>query len=535
MTGCASMAAMKQTTAGSSKGRNSERRLRRWPALLIIFLALLVLAWIRFSEVPYEQLKTMRSALTVIVAALLLFLWWLFFSGIRWSRRLIGLLAIPLALMLMSILFRFGGVDGNLMPILEWKWADASASDLPTADAGREHFTTSPNDFPQFLGPTRDARLPDRPLVRDWAADPPRLLWKQPIGAGWSSFAVVGESAITQELRGDREMVVSYDLRSGKVRWTHADESPYQNPVSGDGPRATPTIRDGRVYTVGANGLVNCIDFVTGEGLWQRNMHTDAGTRNLVWGRSGSPLVYGDFVVVNPGGQDSRSLIAYNRDTGELAWTGGSERASYASLMLAEIQGSPQIVSINSDSVTGHDPDDGTELWSYPFESDNPHCSQPVRISDETVFVSSGYGVGSRLFRIARDSEQRFEATSIWETRRLKAKFTTVVLHEGALYGLDDGILVSLDLENGERHWKRGRYGHGQLILVGDLLLISAENGDLALVEATTEEFRELVRIPAISGKTWNTPALAGSVLLVRNHLEAAAFELAMENDDPVD
>ncbi len=504
-------------------------KLRWWPAAVILTATLALLVWIWTVEVSHEQIRTLRTAQLGIISLLLLLLWWLLASGLGWKTKLLGLLTGILGVALLSAALTVEGVDGNLVPILGWRWASGSAPSITVPDSSRDAalFILSETDYPQFLGPHRDARLAGPKLSTDWGNHAPKLLWKQPIGAGWSSYAIVGELAITQEQRGSQELVVAYELRTGKVTWVHTDESPYHSPIAGDGPRATPTVsKRGRVYTLGSSGLLNCLDLRTGKQLWQRNIQSDHGVGGLAWGRSSSPLLVDQLVVVNPGGSPHRSLAAYDQLSGEIAWTAGNAPTSYASPTLIEVLGHPQIVMVNQQSLTAHLPADGRVLWEQAFVSRYPHCSQPVALADDLVFVSSGYGVGSKLFRISIDGEGVYRSEPVWETRGLKTKFTNVVLHRGSLFGLDEGILVCLDPETGLRRWKSGRYGHGQLILVGELLLITSEQGEVVLVEANPEAFKEVARFPAIEGKTWNTPALSGKLLLVRNHKEAAAYQL---------
>ena len=491
----------------------------------------LALTWIWSAEVSQEATRTIRTALVLIVSLLLLALWWLLASGLSWKAKLLGLVAVFLLGVLLRSVVTYEGVDGNLVPILGWRWTSRTVPDIPGSGSGLH---TAPvagaeTDFPQFLGPNRDARLLGPRLSTDWTQHPPEQLWKQPIGLGWSSFAIAGELAVTQEQRGSRQLVVAYELRSGKVVWVHTDQTQFHSALGGDGPRATPTIsRQGRVYTLSPRGLLNCLELETGKLLWQRNIESEHAAGGLQWGRSSSPLLVDDLVVVNPGSSPHRSLAAYHQLSGELAWTSGNAVTSYASPTLLTLLGRPQILMVNQQSLTAHSPDDGRVLWEQAFPSRQPHCSQPVAVADDLVFVSSGYGIGSKLFRIGAGEEGKYRSETVWESRGLRTKFTNTVLHKGSLYGLDEGILVCLDPETGRRRWKRGRYGHGQLILVGELLLITSEQGEVALVEANPERFQEVARFPAIEGNTWNTPALSGDLLLVRNHQEAAAYRLPL-------
>lgn len=381
--------------------------------------------------------------------------------------------------------------------------------------------------FPQFLGPSRTGVVADVRLARDWMAQPPKLIWRIPVGAGWSGFAIDRGLAITQEQRGASEMVVAYDLLTGKPVWSHGDQVRYDSVIAGDGPRATPTIAGAYVATLGSTGLLNVLDFRTGRRLWSKDVSKDNQASNPEWGRSGSPLVLGGKVIVSAGGGDGRSLVAYDVRTGARVWSGGSDKSAYASPILMTLLGRPQIVILNSRSLAGHDPATGALLWSQPWVPE-PGVAMPIRVADDLVMGSNGYGIGSKLVKLTAGADGAITPAFVWETPRLKAKFTNPVLHDGFVYGLDDGVLVCMDVKTGERRWRAGRYGHGQTLLVGDLLLVTTEDGEVLLVEPTPEAHREVARFTAFDGKTWNPAAVAGKYLLVRNDKEAALYELTL-------
>jgi outer membrane protein assembly factor BamB len=353
-------------------------------------------------------------------------------------------------------------------------------------------------------------------------------LWRREVGAGWSAFAVSGACAVTQEQRGTQEGVTCYDLRTGEPIWMHADEARWEDPLGGPGPRATPTIADGRVYALGGTGLLNVLDLRTGDAIWSRNILEDNGAQAPSYGVSSSPLVLDDAVVVQAGGPDGRSLVAYDRERGERLWSGGVDPASYSSPVLARLVDREMILMLTAARVVGHDASDGRLLWSFPWPP-TERVSQVRRLPGDRVFVSSGYGVGAKLLEVDETPEGEYVVDLVWESLAMKAKFSNVVHREGYLYGLDDGILACVDAADGTRRWKGGRYGHGQLILVHDLLLVLAEDGRVVLVEAVSEGHREIAAFQALEGKTWNHPALAGGLLLVRNDREAACFELPLE------
>ncbi len=522
--------------------RESDKHGRWWLLVIVVALTALVIVFIWTSEASHRQEQVMQTALALFVSFLLMLIWLLFFSRLRWKIRLISFAAIVLMLLCSTKLFRFRGFNGDLVPLLEWRWKKSSSEMIsPTPsfhpmEEGSTVVTSSAEDYPQFLGPNRNAVLRGIRLARDWSKRPPRLIWRQPIGAGWSGFAVLGDSAVTQEQHGEQETVVCYELRTGKVKWRHYDRAKYETVPAGIGPRATPTIVKDRVYTLGGTGILNCLDFATGRQIWSQNIVTDKEIAD--WGMSGSPLVFEGLVVVSAGRMNGGSLVAFDRHTGEEVWSGGNDLAGYSSPLLTTLAGVRQILIFNYGSISAHHPFTGQILWRHPWSNGTECVAQPVPLPGNRVFVSSGYGIGCKLFQVQRDEKSKpdriedltnLRASLVWETPRLKAKFTNVVYRDGYIYGLDDGVLVCLDVANGQRKWKRGRYGHGQVILVDDLLLVQTESGDVVLVEANPNAHHELTRFPALDSKTWNSPALAGSYLLVRNDREAACYELPLD------
>ena len=442
------------------------------------------------------------------------------------------------------------GIDGENEAILVKRWApkddefqEPSWQDRPLeprdSDVPVDLSTTSAGDFPGFRGADRSGEIRDARLAPDdWRSSYPRRLWRQPIGTGWSAFAVVGDFAVTQEQRGEYECVVCYEKRTGRECWVHGDRAAFFEFSGGGGPRATPTIHDGRVYALGATGILNCLAGATGEPIWSLNILERNATENRLFGMAGSPLVTDDLVIVAPGGKGC-SLVAYDRNDGTLVWKAGDAVTSYSSPQSARIGGTASVLIFNGEGLYAHRLRTGEILWNVPWVSNPPEKNNvcqpqvlPATEPDEAdrVFISSGYGRGCALFEIESTAE-RADVRRLWATKSLKAKFTNVVARDGFVYGLDNGILACVDLTTGRRRWKRGRYGHGQLLLVGDLLLIQAENGAVVLVEASPDSHREKARFAALDHRTWNQPVLSSNLLLVRNDREAAAYELPLDAD----
>ena len=405
-----------------------------------------------------------------------------------------------------------------------------TASDKGTPPAPpRPAPETAPSEpeWPGFRGPHRDSIVAGVRIKTDWSASPPVEAWRRPIGPGWSSFAVHGDRLFTQEQRGEDEVVACYEASTGKPVWKHRDPARFWESNAGAGPRATPTLSDGRVYTLGATGIVNVLDEGSGAVVWSRNAGSDTGVKVPGWGFAASPLVVGGDVVVATAG----SLVAYDRATGDRRWVGPKGGDGYSSPHLMTINGVPQVLLLNGTGAMSVAPADGTVLWEHALPS-GTRIVQPAATGDGDVLVSFGeFGNGNGVRRIAvTRGAAGWTTRERWTSSGLKPNFNDFVVHKGHAYGFDGSILACIDLADGQRKWKGGRYGNGQLVLLPDqdLLLILAEEGELALVKATPDQFTELARLPALEGKTWNHPVVVGDRLLIRNDHEMAAFRLTL-------
>lgn len=496
-------------------------------------IACLLLAWNWYARDVQRQDQVMASFVIVAIALCLLLAWCLFFSRLKWKHRLLGTGLVMAGVLVLATSIRFTSVTGDLVPLFEWRWSAALREVKPSpsiinTNAPPDLISWHLTDFPQFLGPERNAMLPGPAIARDWTTEAPKLLWRRGVGAGWAGFAVAGTNAVTLEQHGEEEVVACYHTTRGEPLWRHAYSARYDNPVGGTGPRTVPLILQNRVYTVGATGVLNCLDLETGELIWSENVLGDSGARVPDWGFSCSPLHHAGKIIVNPGGANGNSLVAYSAETGERVWSAGEAATSYSSPVVATLGWVEQVLSFNQPAITSHDPDTGAVLWEYPWGKGNPHVALPIVVGEDTVMFSSGYGIGAELLRVRRDDDGRWSAEQVWKSIRMKAKFANMVRHGDFVYGLDDGILACIDLKDGSLRWKEGRYGHGQLLLVKDLLLVTAENGQVVLLEANPEAARELGRFRAFDHKQWNPPALAGQLLLVRTDREAACYELPL-------
>ncbi len=558
----------------SSKTGHGKRKLRIaarvcvWVVLASAAAAIVVL---QCTDVMADNAKAnIGTLIAAFVAVVTLILWFAIFSPYPARVRMLPLVGSLVFCGVFAALFRIEHVSGELVPRFAWRFSrspdelldkpklpDPTADQMPTADL----LTTTKDDFPQFLGPDRSASIDSVELARDWDASPPKLVWRQKIGAGWSGFSVVNGYAVTMEQRGKLEMVTCYDVLTGQLRWFRSIPVRYQSKLAGIGPRATPTIDQGMVYTLGATGRLLCLDGATGRCVWQKDLWKEYGVTaedeeaEVPYGRANSPLVVGDLVIIPAGGPKRQgwvSLTAYDKKTGELVWEGGNRQISYSSPVPATLGGVEQILIVNQDYVSGHDLHNGNVLWEHDWPGkshSDATVSQAVPVPPDRVFLSKGYGHGAALVQLVPKPvvaglpteppgagsetrpQQRFDAKELWHNSRvMRTKFTNVAIWEGHVYGLSDGILECIDLESGQSIWKRGRYGHGQILRVSDLLLVISEGGELFLVEATPERSNSVLgQFQAIDGKTWNTLALYGPYLLVRNAQQAACYELPLE------
>jgi len=380
-----------------------------------------------------------------------------------------------------------------------------------------------------FRGPRRDGIYDETEILTNWPPEGLPLLWKQPIGGGYASFSIAGGMAFTIEQRRDREVAAAYHLDTGREAWTDSWEAHFDESMGGEGPRATPTWGEGRLYALGGAGEFRCLDAKTGKRIWSRNILADNGASNLYWGMAASPLIIEEKVIVLPGGAPNKSVVAYNKRTGEQIWKALDDQQAYSSPMLVTLAGQRQILLVSARRAMGLAVEDGSLLWDYPWVTEHDiNVAQPIVIGDNSVFFSSGYGHGAALVAVTK-TDSGFVARTVWANTRMKNKFTSSVLYQGHIYGLDEAILACIDAETGDLKWKGGRYGYGQLILASGHLIVLTESGDLVLVKATPEHHEELARFPAIQGKTWNHPAIAGGKLLVRNATEMACFRISRQ------
>lgn len=441
-------------------------------------------------------------------------------------------------------LVRWQGIDGNQGAQFAWRWSPtaeqlflAEHRNLASAAApGRaaEQQSIKPvvlqaGDWPQFRGPARDGKLVASEIRSDWSQHPPVRVWQGRVGPGWSSMAIVDGRLFTQEQRGELECVVCYEAATGREIWSHADQARFTEPLAGAGPRATPTFDGGRLYTLGAGGRLCCLDAARGKLVWAREVVDDTGAKLPQWGFSGSPLVSDGNVLVFAGGEKDGGLVAYRVQDGEPAWRLATGQQSYSSPQMIMLDDTRQTLILSDGGLLALDASSGKTLWNQPA-GDGAFLPviQPQTVGPKSLLVQTP--LGTSLVEVSQAGGV-WKIAEQWNTRNLKPSFNDFVVADGYIYGFDEGIFGCVELSSGGRKWKRGRYGHGQVLLVADqgLLVVLSEAGEVALVRATPEKLDELARFKAIEGKTWNHPVIAHGRLYVRNDAEMACYDVSRE------
>jgi outer membrane protein assembly factor BamB len=564
-----------------------------WPALLLVVLGVACFLSIRLLEVDPENVPLMALFMTYmwgpVLCALLLLGWWLIrgpaplrarllvtgvavaiaagswfavdpsmhssllmqgFAGAvgaaalgllvpaRWSGvRAAAALLLGVAALVPWGLYHLNGMTGRYGMDVSFRWKPTAeqealayatkGSPSPGESSAEVPAAAGLADWPGFRGPHRDAVVAAG--AGDWSAAPPKEAWRHPVGPAWSSVCVVGDRLFTQEQAGPEELVTCYRVADGRLLWRHAEAARHADNESGPGPRATPTFHDRKIYALGAEGLLTCLDASDGTRIWGADLRTVTEGKDKVpgWGMSGSPLIVGNKVIVHPGLKDGPRLLAFDAKTGAPAWTVPGGANTYSSPQLAELAGVPQVLISTTAGVFSHDPETGQELWKCPVavEDFSPTCTQPMVLpGDKLVIGGSRIGLASRCVQVAHGSDG-WTVKDLWKAK-FSPGFNDFVHRDGFLYGLDSGRLVCLDAATGKQRWKDGSYGAGQLLLVGDQLLVQAESGEVALVAATPDGFKEVARREVLTDKTWNHPVVANGRLFVRNGREVVCLDL---------
>lgn len=524
--------------------------------------AAMVIWWLGFSRVPWAtrwwglaafvlgmliafglghpSMRPMGLLIFAMPINVTLMVIWVAFAA-RKSPLLMraGLVLILLVAWSFFATLRMDGLTGSIEAAISWRWSPTAEDRYLASRANRGGIPTTSlvptilpailadGDWPGFRGARRDGRLTGTSIRTDWGTHPPKQLWKHQIGPGWSSFCVVGDRVFTQEQRGELEVVVCIDANSGAELWSHTDQTRFNESMAGAGPRATPTFADGKLYALGANGRLNCLEPSNGTVIWSRDIAADTGASLPMWGFSSSPLVNGGMVTVITGAP-GKAVIAYDALSGKQAWSSG-DGWSYASPQLARVGGIEQILFVSQTGLSGVNPTGGQTLWHHDFQLSGGanRAVQPTVIGDNDLLLGAAFGTGTRRINVTREGSS-WKNKGLWTSRNFNPYYNDLVYHKGFCYGFDNSVFACLDAETGKSKWRAHGYGNGQVLLLvdQDLLLILTEKGEVVLVDAKPDGHHEIGRFQAIEGKTWNHPVVAQGKLFVRNGEEVAGYEV---------
>jgi outer membrane protein assembly factor BamB len=525
--------------------------------MLLVLLAAMIgqlFIWVIWDPTFGDALKNLITYSMGLLVGMLLLGWWFIFAPCSW--RTVLAVGVPIVVLLLGFVASIRRFDntGDVGITLEFRWQPTNEQRLAehrkrVGSAAAGTVATLPEltseDLPGYRGADRLGIVTGPPLSQDWQRNPPRELWRQPVGGGYAQFAVAGDLLVTIEQRGSEEAVVCYDAGTGLERWVFSYPALFDEAMGGPGPRTTPSLSEDAVYSVGALGDVYCLDLATGKQRWHFNMLKAYGLPNTEWAASSSPLLHGTKVILNAGGPQGNGLVALHRETGAVIWetaglkapqtTPPRNRPGYASPLLATLQGVEQVLNFDGTGLRGYDPDTGELWWEFPFDhtsSAGINAAQPVVLEDGRILITASYNMGAVMLKVTR-TEAAWQTEELWKNMNLRGKFSSPHMIDGYIYGLDEGIMVCLDAATGERVWKgsrdglRGRYGHGQQLLTNGQLLVLTEQGQLVLVQPSPERLIEVTSFQALKGrKVWNPLALSRGIAYVRNHEEMAAFDL---------
>ncbi|MFN7733544.1 MAG: PQQ-binding-like beta-propeller repeat protein [Pirellula sp.] len=565
------------------------RPLRIWIPLLLL-LAMAVARFIPDWVQNAPSWIWMVSAFGPLLIGLVVVLWWLLVSRARWYERLLGVagivgavaieqvicdpsmrgpllmvMTIPMAIAAFAIgailyhrtlssrrtwiavalaflaasvsaLLKTDGVWGDFSFGLDWRWnassedrllASRSASGKSVDAASIDTAAFRNPEWPGFRGANGDGTQRGKAFSSDWTARPPKELWRIPVGPAWSSFAIAGDYLFTQEQRGEQESVVCYDTNTGKQLWEHGEASRFFEALGGLGPRATPAIAGGFIYALGAEGWLMKIDAANGELAWKIDLKKEADREPPMWGFSSSPCVHDGLVIVHAGSKGDKGVLAFRAEDGKLAWSASAGEMSYGSVQPVQVFGKTYLALLSDTGAHFWKPDTGETGLEYDWKHQGYRALQPRILEGNQLLIPTGLGSGTRLVQL-KEVDGKLEGEEVWTSINLKPDFNDLIVHDGYAYGFDNAIFTCIDLKDGARKWKGGRYQKGQAMLLADsgLIVVVSEPGELVLLRATPESLQEIYKAPAMNGKTWNHPAVVGDKLYLRNGEEAVCYEL---------
>ena len=393
--------------------------------------------------------------------------------------------------------------------------------------------TTRATEWPQWRGPNRDGVSDEMGLLKEWSPSGPKVLWKIPLGEGFSGISVSQGRVYTMFSKEDDEFVVCLNATDGGEIWRFRSDNNYYEGQGGNGPRATPTVDGALLFTISAHGKLYALNAENGKKVWSHNLQQEFGSEMPRWGFSTSPLVDGELLLVEVGGKGEKSIVAFDKKNGDVIWSSHKDKLGYSSPIAITVKGIRQIIFFTGTKLVSVSPTDGTIYWKYPWKTGyDINAATPVFIPPDKVFISSGYDKGAAMLQMRvfvspdddrtarvqiRENQGTIRVEEIWKSRKLKNHFASSVLYGNHLYGFDNSILKCIEASTGEEKWKTRGLGKGTLILADGHLIILSDRGKLALAEATPAGYKESASAEVLSGLCWTAPTLASHTDVVNS------------------
>ncbi len=407
-----------------------------------------------------------------------------------------------------------------------WFGSVAAATLIAAWGLNAEPGGGSEAEWSQWRGPNRDGVSEETGILKSWPKGGPRVLWRVPGGVGFSAISVSGGRAYTMVAEGKDEFVVCLNASDGKEAWRFRSGANFSDWQGGNGPRSTPTIDGDRVFALSAGGTLYALRAGDGKEVWRQDFGKRFGSEVPYWGYSTSPLVEGDLLLVEAGGGGGKSLIAFDKGSGDVRWSSQSDRPSYASPIAITVGGVRQIVFFTARGAVSVSPTDGRLYWRYPWRTrPEVNAATPVFIPPDRIFVSSGYGMGAAVFKIV-ESQGEVTVEEAWRNREMKNHFSSSFLYENHLYGFDNAIFKCIEADTGKQKWRQRGFGKGSLIFADGHLIVLGDGGKLALVEATPSGYKEKASARVLNGLCWTAPTLVGGKLYIRDDSEIACLDV---------
>ena len=386
-------------------------------------------------------------------------------------------------------------------------------------------------EWPQWQGPTRDNISQESGWLKTWPEGGPDIVWRIPIGEGYSGISIVDGRIYTMHSEGEDEFAVCLDASDGKEIWRSRTDDNYQS-GEGSGPRSTPAVDGDRVYVLSAKGKLYCLDASNGEKVWGHDFVTEFESGMPGFGFSTSPIIEGDSLLIEAGGKDGKSIVAFDKGTGAILWTSHTDGAGYSSPIVIDSNGVRQAIFLTGKSLVSVSPADGTIYWKHvPWPSGNDiNAAVPILLPGDRIFVSAAYDKGSVLLQMKSDGDE-MSVEEVWRSHDVMENWmsSSVLLGE-YLYGFDEGILKCIEASTGEQKWAHRGFDRGTLLLADGHLIILGEGGNLGIAEANPSEYKGVAETQLLEGRCFTPPTFVGGKLYLRNQKELVCVDLSAKS-----